>query len=252
MARRWEKRKRPKREDKPLSAVVKIAGRVFDDKTIEVIGHMRNNKIITGLDYPISEGKEAVVFKGRSRHGDVAVKIFKYETSSFLKGSMLKYIQGDPRFYTRNLNHRQLVRLWARKEFSNLKACQEAQVSAPAPVKQRENVVVMEFLGENGIPYSLLKDYPLEEGEVEKIYEKIVQNTAKLWRRGFVHADLNEFNIMANGENMWFIDVAQMVKKEHPLALQFLKRDCENVAIFFKKKGVETDREKIMATVLKS
>ncbi len=252
MARRFGKKKMPRREEKPLVAVSKISGRVFDDKTLEVIGYLRNNKIITSLDYPIAEGKEAVVFKGTSVNGEVAVKIFKYETSSFLKRSMLKYMQGDPRFTSLKMNHRQLVKLWARKEFANLKACQEAGVAAPRPIKLRENVIVMEFLGENSIPHSLLKDCPLEENEIEKIYEQIVENMVKLWRNGFVHADLNEFNIMTDGQKMWFIDLAQAVRKEHPLALEFLQKDCENIAKFFAKKGVETSKEEILSAVFGS
>ncbi len=251
MARRLEKRKRPKREDKILHGVNKIAGHVLDDKTIYVISFLKNAKVISGLDYPISEGKEAVVFKARSPNGDVAVKIFKYETSSFLKRSMIKYIEGDPRFPSLRMNYRSLVKLWARKEYSNLKACQSAGVSAPVPLKQRDNIVVMQFLGEKGVPYSRLKELPLEEVDVSKLFEKIVDNMAKLWRKGYVHADLNEFNILTDGERVWLIDWAQSVKKEHPLARQFLEADCRNIAKFFAKNGVDTSEKEVMASVLK-
>ena len=252
MARRLEKRKRPTREDKPLNAVTKITHHVFDNKTIEVIVHLKNNKVITGIDYPIAEGKEANVFKARSSNGDVAVKVFKYETSTFLQRSMLKYIQGDPRFTSLKQTHRSLVKLWARKEFSNLKACEDAGVSAPKPIKQRENVIVMQFLGEGGISYTLLKDYPFDNFDnVQQIYEKIVENMEKFWRHGFVHEDLNEFNILVNNNEMWFIDFAQSVRKEHPLATYFLEKDCENIAKFFAKKGVETSKEEVLASVLK-
>ncbi len=246
-----EKRKRPTREDKPLNAVAKIAGHVFDDKTIDVIMQLKNIKVIEGLDYPISEGKESIVFKGRSKSGDVAVKIFKYETSSFLKRSMLKYVEGDPRFPSLNLNHRSLVKLWARKEFANLIACAEAEVPAPLPVKQRENVVVMQFLGVNGIPYSLLKDCPLGEVNVQNLFDQVIVGMQKFWNRGLVHADLNEFNLLTDGTNIWFIDFAQAVKKEHPLALKFLEKDCENIAVFFKKKGIDTTKEEILKTIIK-
>ncbi len=250
MARRMEKRKRPKREDKPLSAVTKITDHVFDNKTMEVVGHLRNNKVITGFDYPISEGKEAVVFKARSINGDVAVKVFKYETSTFLQRSMAKYIQGDPRFPSMKLNHRGLVKLWSRKEFSNLRAAEDAGVSAPKPIKQRENIVVMEFLGQNGISYTLLKDYPLQNNEeAEIVYEAILENLEKFWRHGFVHADLNEFNIMTDQGKVWFIDFAQAVRKEHPLSFQFLEKDCENIAKFFKKRGVDTSKEEVWKRV---
>ncbi len=247
MAHRLGKRKQPSREDKPINARSKITAHVFDDKTLDVFHYLLNNKVITSLDYPISEGKEAAVYKASSPHGDVAVKIFKYETSSFLKGSMLKYIKGDPRFPSLNLSHRQLVKLWARKEFSNLLAAENAGVSAPRPVKCRENVIIMQFLGNENGPYALLKNSYVEN--YEKIYKKIVNDMEKLWRYGFVHADLNEFNILTNCADVWIIDFAQAVKKEHPLAMQFLEKDCENIAKYFAKKGIKTSGEEILCLV---
>ncbi|MFH0712965.1 MAG: serine protein kinase RIO [Candidatus Micrarchaeota archaeon] len=247
MARRLEKRKRPNRIDKPLSARSKIAGHVFDDKTLDVIFYLRNNKYITSLDYPISEGKEAIVFKGTSEEGDVAVKIFKYETSSFLRGSMMKYIHGDPRFPSVQLSHRSLVKLWSRKEFANLKICQDNEIAAPAPIKYRENVIVMQLIGEGGRPYHLLKDVNLENPL--EIYEQIIREMKKMQKANLVHADLNEFNILTNGERMWFIDFAQAVKKEHPHAQEFLEKDCDNIAKYFSKRGVNTSKEEILEEI---
>ena len=88
--------KRPRREDKPFKETAKIAGRVFDDKTIQVILSLMHKQVFDGVDFPISGGKEAIVFRCRAGKGFVATKIFKYETTSFRK--MQDYIIGDPRF----------------------------------------------------------------------------------------------------------------------------------------------------------
>ncbi len=253
MARRLGKKKRPLKEKYQHRERSKTWERSIDDKTLSMLYYLLNNHVISSLDFPISQGKEAVVFKATKRtekgNIDLAVKIFKYETSSFLKGSMLKYIQGDPRFYTAKKSHRALVQLWARKEYSNLLECQKAGVSAPRPLKHRENIVVMEFLGENAVPYSLLKDQP--DIDAEKILEQVIENMQKLWHAGLVHADLNEFNIMMNGDKPILIDFAQCVKKEHPLATQFLQQDCYNIAKFFSKRGAKTSAEEVLASVLK-
>ncbi len=249
MARRLEKRKRPKREDKPLHERDKITAHVFDAKTLEVLTHFLNNGVVTSIDYPIAEGKEAGVYKASSQNGDVAVKIFKYETSSFLKRSMLKYIEGDPRFPALNMNHRLLVQLWARKEYSNLCAAQKVGVAVPAPIKHRQNVVAMQFLGRNGVPFPLLKDAGITDPR--RIYKKVVENMALLWQARLVHADLNEFNIVTDGKNIWFIDFAQCVRREHPHAVEFLEKDCWNIAKFFAKKGIATSKEEVLASVLK-
>ncbi|MBI4406320.1 serine protein kinase RIO [Candidatus Micrarchaeota archaeon] len=244
-----QKRKQPMREDKQLHERDKITAHVFDAKTLEVLIHFLNNGVITSVDYPIAEGKEAGVYKASSKQGDVAVKIFKYETSSFLKRSMLKYIEGDPRFPSLNMGHRLLVQLWARKEYSNLLAASKAGVSVPLPIKHRQNVVAMKFIGESGVPFPLLKD--AEITNAGNMFGNVVKNMQKLWKAGFVHADLNEFNIITDGRNVWFIDFAQGVRKEHPHAGEFLEKDCENIAKYFSKRGVDTSKEKVTASVLK-
>lgn len=38
---------------------------------------------------------------------------------------------------------------------------------------------------------------------------------------------------------MYYIDVSQSVEHEHPNALEFLRKDCSNMNIFFKRSGVK-------------
>ena len=60
-----------------------------------------------------------------------------------------------------------------------------------------------------------------------------------------VHADFSEYNILYYKGHLWIIDVSQSVEHDHPNALLFLRKDCENVGDFFKKNGVSvmTTRE---------
>jgi RIO kinase 1 len=39
---------------------------------------------------------------------------------------------------------------------------------------------------------------------------------------------------------VWVIDVSQAVEHDHPMALDFLRRDCVNINDFFKRKGLQT------------
>lgn len=50
-----------------------------------------------------------------------------------------------------------------------------------------------------------------------------------------VHADLSEYNILYHEKNLWIIDVSQSVEHDHPYALEFLRKDCLNINLFFKK-----------------
>jgi len=38
---------------------------------------------------------------------------------------------------------------------------------------------------------------------------------------------------------VWVIDVSQAVEHDHPMALDFLRRDCSNINDFFKKRGLQ-------------
>uniref|UniRef100_A0A673M8A0 non-specific serine/threonine protein kinase n=1 Tax=Sinocyclocheilus rhinocerous TaxID=307959 RepID=A0A673M8A0_9TELE len=53
-----------------------------------------------------------------------------------------------------------------------------------------------------------------------------------------VHADLSEYNMLWHDGQVWFIDVSQSIEPTHPHGLEFLFRDCRNVATFFQKAGV--------------
>ena len=174
----------------------------------------------------------------------VAIKIFKYETSSFK--NMLKYIEGDRNFDLRK-NRRLLVNDWARKEYSNLQICQKCGVSAPKPFLHRKNVLIMEFLGVGGIQSALLEEVVVENPE--KLFLEIVGEMKKISAAGLVHADLSSFNIILHEGRPVIIDWAQGVEIAHPNANAFLSKDCGNIAHFFSRLGVDCSEKKIFDAV---
>ena len=124
MALRMGKRKQPLREDKQFKFALKRTDKVLDDQTLETLMRLVNRREFKSLDYPISTGKEAVVFRATKLDGTfVAVKVFKFETTAFR--NMIPYIEGDPRFDVSAMRHskRGLVKTWARKEYANLRTC---------------------------------------------------------------------------------------------------------------------------------
>lgn len=54
-----------------------------------------------------------------------------------------------------------------------------------------------------------------------------------------VHADLSEYNILYHAKVCYIIDVSQSVEHDHPHALEFLRKDCENINDYFGKKQVQ-------------
>lgn len=247
MAMRLSTRKRPDREVKMLKEhQTKFSERTFDDITIRTMKFLMNNKVFRSLDYPIQHGKEAAVYRGTSGDGEyVAVKIFKYEGPSFQK--RVQYLEGDKRFDVPG-NRRQLVKTFARKEYANLKLCTEAGVLCPKPIKQRDNIVVMEFLGEDGVPSELLKD--AEITDVDRTIELIMDSMRKMHKAGIVHVDLSEFNIIYHKDLPYIIDVGQAVLSHHPDAVKYLANDLWNTLKFFSRRGVYLDHRKALGYIM--
>jgi RIO kinase 1 len=60
-----------------------------------------------------------------------------------------------------------------------------------------------------------------------------------------VHADLSAFNILMYRNKPYIIDLGQGVLLEHPNALEFLKRDIQNIVTYFRKYNIKADENKI-------
>jgi len=190
----------------------------------------------------VSAGKEARVYWAKNRRGeDVAVKIYLTTTAEFRK-SIRQYIIGDPRFESVSGDLRKLILKWVQKEYKNLKRMYEAGVRVPKPYYAYRNILVMEFIGENGIRAPLLKEVRLTDEEYVEIYEKIVHYIKLMYNKAkLVHADLSEYNIMLYGGEPVIIDVSQAVTLDHPMAMYFLIRDIKNIIRYFRDEvGIET------------
>jgi serine/threonine-protein kinase RIO1 len=72
---------------------------------------------------------------------------------------LCRYVSGDFRFrngYCRS-NPRKMVKMWAEKEFRNLHRLQQAGIPCPQPMLLRQHVLVMGFIGKDGVAAPRLK-----------------------------------------------------------------------------------------------
>jgi len=227
----------------------KVGSEVFDKITLETLYKLSNQGYLHILNGAISTGKEANVFKGIDEHDKLmAVKIYRVTTSDFKK--MQDYIQGDPRFKVKTRNKRQIVNTWVNKEFRNLKRACEFGVKVPRPVVAKNNILVMEFIGdEYGNPSPLMKDAEITNPQeiLDKLinYIKILYNDAKL-----VHGDLSSFNILIKDDEPVIIDISQAVVVDHPISEELLNRDIGNLAKDFRKLGVQISEEEIKSKIM--
>jgi RIO kinase 1 len=205
---------------------------VFDQSTLMTIYDFLNKGIIESIFGVVNAGKEARVYWGKDSDGDeLAIKIYLTVSAEFKKG-MLSYIEGDPRFARVKRDTRSLIYTWAQKEFKNLQRANEVSVRVPKPIAVNHNVLIMEFIGKEGVSAPLLKEsFPRKP---EKLYQQLLACVEKLYQKAeLVHADLSEYNVMLWKNKPVLFDFAQAVHVKHPMASRFLRRDLENLFQYF-------------------
>lgn len=250
MSRRVSSRKRRSREDFPIREQLKIEEGVFDNRTMMVLGKFFTRGIVSRMEHIIGKGKEADVYL--TSHGPkiedeyVVLKVFRLETSSF--SNRMDYMAGDMRFNGVRSSITQIVNLWCKKEFGNLKAAEEAGVHAPVPYSFAGNVLAMEFIGEGSAPSRLLKEVGTDNPE--KTLDTILGDMKLLYANNLVHSDMSEYNILMKGDVPYMIDLGQAVVRGHPKAQDFLRRDVNNILYFFSKNyGIKRSIEEVLGYI---
>lgn len=214
---------------------------VFDKTTLMTIYGMMNRGLIRDLHGVISAGKESRIYHALNKRGEeMAVKIYLVNNAEFRK-TRATYVVNDPRFKSVPPDLRGFIYLWARREHSNLKAAHQAGVAVPRPITAQKNVLIMSFLGRDGVRYPLLRETELTQREYEVIYRSVLGEVRKLYRGAdLIHADLSEYNIVLSpSRGVFLIDLSQAVHTSHPMTELFLLRDLKNVNTYFAKRGVE-------------
>jgi len=211
---------------------------VFDRSTLMIIYDFLNKGTISEIHGVVKAGKESRVYWGKDEQGnELAIKIYLTLSAEFRKG-ILKYIEGDPRFKGIRHDTRSLIFAWAQKEFKNLEQATASKVRVPKPVVVKNNVLIMEFIGKDGVSAPLMKESPPKNPE--RIYESLLNYVGRLYRKAeLVHGDLSEYNIMIWKGRPVLFDMAQAVPLSHPMASFLLYRDLTNLNKFFSKVGVK-------------
>jgi len=228
---------------------------VFDTATLLALYDLSKKGYIDALGGCFSTGKEANLFHAvanKDNISEVAVKIYLISTANF--NSMKDYILGDPRFQGIRHARKDIILAWTRKEFKNLKRAEEAGVRVPKPYITQRNILLMEFIGKDGIPMPQLKDVTLSEQEALHIFDLLVDYMNRLYSRAkLVHADLSEYNILVDMEKMEpvIIDMGQSVLTSHFNAETYLRRDVANIARFFGKLNVPANEDNMISIIKK-
>lgn len=222
---------------------------VLDQRTRMILLQMINRGIVSEIHGAISTGKEANVYgavlhpEDGSEPAQKAIKIYK--TAILVFKDRERYITGEHRFKggSEKGNNRKMVKLWAEKEFRNLRRIHSAGIPCPEPISLKLHVLVMDFLGDKkGWAYPRLRDAQVSsDDEWRDLYIQLLGLMRRMYQVcRLVHADLSEYNILYHNQTLYIIDVSQSVEHDHPRSLEFLRMDIKNAGDFFRRKGVDT------------
>ena len=227
----------------------------IDPRISRIIEKYKKRGQITEFNGCVATGKEANVYHARGRgvkeegegldpNRELAIKIYK--TSILIFKDRERYITGEFRFrngYCKS-NPRKMVAVWCEKEIRNLKRIRQKGIKCPEPFDFKSNLIMMEFIGKDGVAAPRLKDALADFDNIEEFnncYIQVIEIMKKMYQNcKLVHSDFSEYNLLYYNKEVYVIDLAQAVEENHPNADFFLKRDIHNMNEFFTKNTIDT------------
>ena len=144
----------------------KVVNEVLDKLTVMELYNLIKSNVVFYMNGIVKAGKESVVFWAKGENDeDLALKVYLVSTSNFKK--RIQYIVGDPRFSRIKKGTKNLVYIWAQKEFRNLSLCYKKGIPVVKPLHVSKNILVMEFIGEGGTPAKTLLESQIDQHDYE-------------------------------------------------------------------------------------
>lgn len=193
---------------------------------------------IKALGPLIGVGKESVVYEGLGLVR-LVLKFHRVGQRSFQSARISRgYLPQEghiPRIFASVLS--------AEREFLALQTL-PPQVKVPLAIDRNRHVVVMSFI--EGVPLNRAILV-----EPDRILGEIIENVRHSYRKGIIHADLSEFNVLVEEERCYLIDWPQWVETTHPNAGALLQRDVGNILTYFQRKyNIERNLEETLEEVM--
>uniref|UniRef100_A0A182R4X9 Serine/threonine-protein kinase RIO2 n=2 Tax=Anopheles funestus TaxID=62324 RepID=A0A182R4X9_ANOFN len=189
---------------------------------------------IAGFGNQIGVGKESNIYTVVDGEGkSLCLKLHRLGRICFRNVREKRDYHGK----RRKMSWLYLSRISATREFAYMKALYDRGFPVPTPVDFNRHCVIMELV--DGYPLTNVS----EVGNVEGLYDDLMNLIVRLGNCGVIHSDFNEFNIMiTDDQRPIVIDFPQMVSTSHPNAEMYFDRDVQGVRELFRKKfGYESE-----------
>ena len=141
---------------------------------------------------------------------------------------------------------------WARAEFGYLADLWSAGLPVPYPVQLDDVEILMELITlADGTTAPRLAQARPDRALLATYWEQLTAAMRALAARGLTHGDLSAFNLLATEDRIVLIDLPQAVDiVSNPQGMEFLARDCRNVATWFAARGLDVDGEELLGDLV--
>jgi RIO kinase 1 len=175
-----------------------------------------------------------------------------HRSSAYTEGRRTRSSR-DARAMAKRTSHGRSVAAgqWAWAEWEALGRFWSAGVPVPYPVQIDGTEILMELVTVDGRPAPRLAQARPPRALLAGYFDQLRDAMAALAALGVAHGDLSAYNLLAAGDRLVLIDLPQAVDiVANPAGMDFLMRDCHNVATWFSGKGYAVDEHDLFAELL--
>jgi RIO kinase 2 len=180
---------------------------------------------VEGVGAPLGVGKESDVYEVRS-YKPFALKFHREGYTEFREVNREREYTAD----REHVSWMYTARKAAEREYDALETLYP-DVSVPRPVDQNRHAIVMERI--DGVELGRTK---LEPRQVVPVLDLVLAEVDGAHARGYVHADMSEYNVFVHEQGVTVFDWPQAVPTDHENAPELLDRDVENLVGYFQRK----------------
>jgi RIO kinase 1 len=135
---------------------------------------------------------------------------------------------------------------WIEYEYQTLLGLHRAGVDVPQPIKHGENVILMEYVGDEVMPAPTLSHIRLERDEAHELFQRMLRNIERMLAAHVVHGDLSAYNVLYWAGEIAIIDFPQVVDpRQNVEAADIFRRDVERICQYFARCGVDSQPGRI-------
>ncbi|MFT4165911.1 MAG: RIO1 family regulatory kinase/ATPase [Microlunatus sp.] len=194
---------------------------------------------------------EAVIMAAK-RYRSTDHRLF-HRDSGYTEGRKIRNSR-DRRAMAKGTRHGRQVEAgqWAFAEFRYLCDFWSAGLPVPYPVQLDGTEILMEFITlEDGSGAPRLAQCRPSRDVLEVYFDQLRTAMCTMASMRLAHGDLSAFNVLATGDWVVIIDLPQAVDLiGNPQGMEFLARDCRNIATWFTSRGLDVDSDALFGEVV--